>query len=434
MFRRSGYSAQTRSVRSGSGTEHHHVRADVLVGGGHRAWRQGHEAGRRALGGEGGSVGPSQAHDVSLRRAAPGAVDGLADALDHHLLALGAHGDRSTGVDRAVDLADVGQRRLRVLLVEGVERVGERGRDQAAGGEVGAGAAQEARPPRGAPEQLDGLHRDKHEREAPPEVEVTGVGARGLDVEAAGAGALPQRGKQLGVGVERDDLVSARGEVERHAAGAGAHVEHGPAGFCGKLAPQRQVLAVGAALDVVPQHGRPRGHENELPATPRATSTSRSASIAVYVGKANRRPSAPASARSRPWPSPGSTAIRSAGTPAYLRRTAISAARVPLHVAQRTRGARISKSASQTQLTSRPSAMLSLRTARTSCSPSSKTSVRSTSLAPAGFLTRRIARSRSPTRRVSARPNAGETPSSPPVTSSRLAPSASASAAAPSAL
>ena len=61
-----------------------------------------------------------------------------------------------------------------------------------------------------------------------------------------------QRGEQLGVAVERDDLVAAAREVERDAAGAGADVEHGRALAVGELAPQRQVEVVGAALDVVP--------------------------------------------------------------------------------------------------------------------------------------------------------------------------------------
>ena len=62
--------------------------------------------------------------------------------------------------------------------------------------------------------------------------------------------------------------------------------------------------------------------------------------------------------------------------------------------ARRTRPASSSKSASQIQDTSRPSAMLSLSTPSRSCSPGSSASVRSTSLAPAGFLTSRIRSSR----------------------------------------
>ncbi len=58
--------------------------------------------------------------------------------------------------------------------------------------------------------------------------------------------------------------------------------------------------------------------------------------------------------------------------PAYFRRSASSGARVPLQVAWRTRPASSSKSASQIQETSRPSAILSLRTPSRSCSPGSE--------------------------------------------------------------
>ena len=120
--------------------------------------------------------------------------------------------------------------------------------------------------------------------------------------------------------------------------------------------------------------------------------------------------------------------MRSGGTPAYFRRSASSAARVPLQVARRTRGARTSKSASQTQETSFPSAVRSLRMPSRSCSPGSRVSVRRTSLAPAGFFTSRSVSSRSPRRSVSARPNAASTASRPAATSASGAPRVSASA------
>jgi hypothetical protein len=78
------------------------------------------------------------------------------------------------------------------------------------------------------------------------------------------------------------DLVAARGEVEGDPAGPGAEVEHRavrPSGVIRQRAPQRQVGGVGAALDVVPDHV-----VHELAAAPRRTSSSRSSSIAVYVG------------------------------------------------------------------------------------------------------------------------------------------------------
>ena len=88
------------------------------------------------------------------------------------------------------------------------------------------------------------------------------------------------------------------------------------------------------------------------------------------------------------------TWMRAGSMPAYFRRSASSGARVPLQVARRIRPASSSKSASQIQETSRPSAILSLSTPSRSCSPGSSASVRSTSLAPAGFLTSRICSSR----------------------------------------
>ncbi len=155
----------------------------------------------------------------------------------------------------------------------------------------GASAARARRRNRGAAvgaaEQLDGLHGHEDQAEPPlAEVEVAGVGRDGLDRQPGRAGA--QGGEQVGRAVERDDPVALAGEVERHAPGPGADVEHRPGVADREIAPQRQVLGVGAALDVVPDdlgHVRVlrpgRAHAKLLPAAPRATSTSRSPSIAV---------------------------------------------------------------------------------------------------------------------------------------------------------
>ena len=70
------------------------------------------------------------------------------------------------------------------------------------------------------------------------------------------------------------------GEIERHPAGAGANVEDRVAVALGQLPPQRQIGAVGAALQVVPDDVG-RAHDHALLASPRATSSSRRASIAV---------------------------------------------------------------------------------------------------------------------------------------------------------
>ena len=88
-----------------------------------------------------------------------------------------------------------------------------------------------------------------------------------------------------------------------------------------------------AALEVVPDHahrGTAVARLPEVAREPAATSSSRSSSSAVYVGSANRRPpAAPASAPSSAAGKAGTTWSRSASTPAYLSRSASSAARVP---------------------------------------------------------------------------------------------------------
>ena len=186
--------------------------------------------------------------------------------------------DRPARVDDAVDLAHVGQRRLGVLGVEALEGIGQRDREQPSWGEVLAGAGEEG----GAAvlaEELDGLHRDDHEREAPPERERARVRGDRLDRQAVRA--LAQRVEQLGFHVERDDGVPAPGQVERDASGPRPDIQHRAWRVRRELAPERQVLVVAAALEVVPQHRGGRAHANELPATPRATSRSRSASMAV---------------------------------------------------------------------------------------------------------------------------------------------------------
>lgn len=144
-----------------------------------------------------------------------------------------------------------------------------------------AGGAQEAGAP-GRAEQLDGLHRREDEPEAPAgQPEGAAVGDDGLHGEPARCGPHLQLGEELGVDVERDDVMALRGEVERDAAGPRADVEDRPGLGGGELAPERDVGVIGAALDVVPDDVGARRHANEPSAAPRATSSSRSASIAV---------------------------------------------------------------------------------------------------------------------------------------------------------
>src|SRR5215211_1191297 len=106
MFITSGYSAQTRRVRSG--TEHHHVRADVLVGLRDASPGQDAQAGRAGLLLERRRLHAVQADDVALGRTATLTVDRLADPLERHAPALVAHGDGPAEVDDPVDVGDVG--------------------------------------------------------------------------------------------------------------------------------------------------------------------------------------------------------------------------------------------------------------------------------------------------------------------------------------
>ena len=101
--------------------------------------------------------------------------------------------------------------------------------------------------------------------------------------------ATVERLEKLWIPVERRDPITGPREIQGDAARARADVEHGVAVLSRQRAPQRQVLGVGAALEVVPDHAhrRPTGSGSQnLTAWPRAASSSRSSSSAVYVGSA----------------------------------------------------------------------------------------------------------------------------------------------------
>src|SRR3990170_2923367 len=102
----------------------------------------------------------------------------------------------------------------------------------------------------------------------------------------------------------------------------------------------------------------------------------------------------------------GSTSIVVSSQSAYFRRSARSAARVPLTTTASKRPAATSKSASQTQETSRPSAMPSFRARSAVLRPGSRSSVCSTWLRPAGFLARKSSTRRPSTSNASWRPKA----------------------------
>ena len=158
-----------------------------------------------------------------------------------------------------------------MLLVEAVQRVGQRRGEQPAGLEVLQRAAQERRAPIRPSEQLQGLHRHEHEREPAAQGELARIGDDGLDRQPCGA--VLQRSQQRRVSVQRDYRRTTGGEIERDATGAGADVENRAPGLAGQCPPQRQILAVGAALQVVPQRleVHPRPGSSTVTASPPAS-------------------------------------------------------------------------------------------------------------------------------------------------------------------
>ena len=118
-------------------------------------------------------------------------------------------------------------------------------------------------------EQLDRLHRHEAQREvALGQRERARVSADGLETGLLSA--FAQRPEQHVAAVERRDRVSGPRELQRHTAAAGADVEHATAAALRELAPERQVGAVAAALEVVPDDllRKPRrlavAHDHEL--------------------------------------------------------------------------------------------------------------------------------------------------------------------------
>ena len=148
----------------------------------------------------------------------------------------------------------------------------------------------------------------------------------------------------------------------------------------------------------------------------------------VRSGRDGLRPESPRSARS-PRSRPPASPRTSGAEPS-------PGARVPAQITRRTPLESSSKSASQIQETSRPSAIRSLSAIQRSIPPFDDSSVRvlSTSLAPAGFLIRRIETGLPETSIVSTRPKTACMDSSPSRISSSEIPERSAAATAASAL
>src|SRR5690348_8222644 len=121
-------------------------------------------------------------------------------------------------------------------------------------------------------------------------------------------------------------------------------------------------------------------------AHPRRTSSARRSSIAVYVHSMCAVSPSFVVLISMSSALPGSVCGSSARTPAYLSRTARSCARSPAGMTVTAWSLSISKSTSQIQLTSVPSAFRSLRPMTKFLPFASLTAVRTVSLKPAGFL------------------------------------------------
>ena len=143
------------------------------------------------------------------------------------------------------------------------QRLGrDRGDEQPARLEVLVSATQERRAALGSAEEVDRLHGNDDEREAPAEVEVAGVG---LDhVHRQVAGPATQLREQLAIAVQGRHLVPAPGQVERHAARARPDIQDRPARLLGELTPEREVGRVFGALHVVPDDRLRPGHAGAI--------------------------------------------------------------------------------------------------------------------------------------------------------------------------
>ena len=206
---------------------------------------------------------------------------------------------------------------------------------------------------------------------------------------------------------------------------------------CGELSPQRQVGVVGRALHVVPDAAR------GVALIPTTARPARGGPAGRAAPAARCRWGARTAARRRRPPTAASSDALQVAVDRELarprRRTSGAAPSprraCPSRSTRRTRPASSSKSASQIQETSRPSAIRSLSASQRSSRPSSSISVRSTSFAPAGFLTSRIEQLAAAHRdRLHAAEGAAEALERPRTTSPSGTPSSSAAAVAATAL
>ena len=304
-----------------------------------------------------------------------------------------AHGDRLARVDPAVDVAHVGPGRdvlvAHVLALE----VHQGGREQPAGPQV-----------RG--------DRVQHARCAPPTRGTAARAASGRGRDRTGARGRTSARLRPPCRASTFHACARRAASSRNAGSRSRPVTRWPRRASRtdtRPVPQpRSSTSRGAvAGQLVPQgRGRRRRSRTRCRARPAsviprtaARSRGRQARHAARAGRcrwggrrapARRFPPARGRSRARATGSPRAAAGRrprtSAAAPAPRRA-------FPSRRPGRRAGASVSKSASQIQEMSRPSAMRSLRTIHTSSSPSpsAPASVRNTSFAPAGFFTSRIA-------------------------------------------
>ncbi len=91
------------------------------------------------------------------------------------------------------------------------------------------------------------------------------------------------------IDIEGGDRMPGTRQIKRHAAGPSSDVEHGTAMARRQRPPAREVLGVGTAFEVVPDHAHGRAPVSAAQnwfTSPRRASSSRRSSSAVYVGSA----------------------------------------------------------------------------------------------------------------------------------------------------
>ena len=194
-------------------------------------------------------------------------------------------GQRAARCRRRRRRRDVGHRQAVDLGLEALQRVGERQRRAARPGPSARGAARRnARAALGAAEQLQ---RSASARVISGEAALAERRSRGRRPTTVShrrgppRRALAQRREQLGLGVaapRRRCPRAARSSATRPVPAPTSST--GPPAASARLAPQRQVVGVAAALEVVPDDGG-HGHPKQLPRHAARDQLSRSSSIAV---------------------------------------------------------------------------------------------------------------------------------------------------------